>query len=321
MAIPRRHHYLPQFYLQGFTKPPNGKKQGLLRVVDFFSGNCFFSSPKDVANIRDYYTIESPDGEPDPIIETQVFGQIDGQAATIIREIVSRRALPMGGEWAALCRFVASLDTRIPRFRQMTYQIAQVYDDLQLLAKGGLTKDDVQRIQQEGGKEAEVDQVEHIAMMLDQIRQISEVAMQMTPHLLFAPIDTPFITSDSPIFKFDKDEKRRVAQLESVGWITKEVEVTVPLSKGCCLVLDWTGRPRFMDGDRFMVANCNRLRAYASYQYLFAESPDFVFLGSNSDILVGEKEVLHSFAASKQGQAVEIVGGPLPPRPPKKHRR
>jgi uncharacterized protein DUF4238 len=54
---PRRHHYIPQFYLRGF-----GADKGLVRVVDLRAKKHFACSADNIAHVRDFYAFEKPDG-------------------------------------------------------------------------------------------------------------------------------------------------------------------------------------------------------------------------------------------------------------------
>ena len=55
----RRHHYVPKFYLAGFTA--EGTQDGRLFVVDQRTGKTWKSSPGGVAHERDFYRIDDAD--------------------------------------------------------------------------------------------------------------------------------------------------------------------------------------------------------------------------------------------------------------------
>jgi hypothetical protein len=56
MNEPRKHHYLPQFYLAGFTK--TDARDGRLWVFDKRKLKQWATSPADAAAIRDYNTLD-----------------------------------------------------------------------------------------------------------------------------------------------------------------------------------------------------------------------------------------------------------------------
>src|SRR5712691_13262965 len=129
-STPRRHHFLPESYLQGFSDRGLKAKKGRLRVIDFESGRCFPATPHNVAHIRDYYVFQNIQGGQDFRVETEILQKIDDSAAKVIREIEDNLALPIGDDWEALCAFVVFLELRIPQLRQVSYKIAQHYIEL-----------------------------------------------------------------------------------------------------------------------------------------------------------------------------------------------
>ncbi len=153
--------------------------------------------------------------------------------------------------------------------------------------------------------------------MLDVAPLIGSVVRRMTPHLLLAEGTASFITSDTPVYKFDENDERRLAGLGGVGWETPEVQVSVPLTKLCCLILNWDGSPGIVETDDFGVANCNSLRAGSTWRYAFAPQGDFPILDKTGQMVWGEEKVLSLLAEHKSQQpGVVIQGGPIPRRPP-----
>ena len=56
MSIPRAHHYLPQFYLRGFSR------EDRLWVYDRYKNEYRNQTPKNIAVERDYYTVTDENG-------------------------------------------------------------------------------------------------------------------------------------------------------------------------------------------------------------------------------------------------------------------
>src|SRR5690349_262769 len=56
---PRKHHYVPQVLLAGFTV--TGTKTGVLHVVDVVQRATFTSTPQETAAERDYNLVEGLD--------------------------------------------------------------------------------------------------------------------------------------------------------------------------------------------------------------------------------------------------------------------
>lgn len=177
--------------------------------------------------------------------------------------------------------------------------------------------EEVEKIMQSGGFEVEVPRTMHVEMMLATAPSIYEVVRRMTPHLLVSTGRGKFITGDMPIAFWDGDAKRRKQGLVGVGYMTPEVEVTLPLSSHCCLILNWDGQRKILQADEFGVANCNYFRASRTRQYLFGPQIDVPVLDQHNGVVWGEDNIIGIYADAKQQQpGIEIMGGDVPRRPP-----
>ena len=74
--VARRHHFVPQGYLAGFTN--NGTRAGLLTVFDRVSQSIFLAKPRNVAAKRDFNRVDL-EGRPPDYLE-QAMGEFEGKA-------------------------------------------------------------------------------------------------------------------------------------------------------------------------------------------------------------------------------------------------
>lgn len=342
MNAPRMQHYLPQGYLRGFAPQGHGNKTGKLRIIDLLERKCFSAGPQDVAKVRDYYVFINTQGEADYRIETELFNRVDNDAARIIRQIDQTQSIPKGGDWEALCAFIAFMQLRTPQFRQANQEVAQHAFDLMAndtFSSREAFEESKKRFEAQAGEvltenyEAFKDDFrsgdyivephrnEHIQFMLGLAPRIAEIAQRMTPYLLFTTGKGRFVTGDVPIHFWDTNEERRLSRLLGVGWMTKGVEVSIPLTSRCCLVLTWGGYPDVLPATDFAVANCNYFRAAMTRQYVFGPHADVPLL-LNDTIVWGEQRFIEHFANGKETQpGIEITGGPIPRRRPHRARR
>lgn len=112
---PRKSHYLPKFYLAGFTA--SGEIDDALYVFDQAKLADWPSSPKKAATERDCYLVDLGPSE-DPDVIEKVFSYLEMDFSRVLRDIITRRQLPAGAEdfnW--FVNFVASMVVRIPRTR------------------------------------------------------------------------------------------------------------------------------------------------------------------------------------------------------------
>ena len=74
--VARRHHFVPQGYLAGFTN--DGTRAGLLTVFDRVSQSIFLAKPRNVAAKRDFNRVDL-EGRPPDYLE-QAMGEFEGKA-------------------------------------------------------------------------------------------------------------------------------------------------------------------------------------------------------------------------------------------------
>lgn len=116
MTQPRRHHYIPQFYLAGFTS--DGTKDGLLHATDIATGKQWRCKPEGVAHSRDYFRVDVP-GQ-DPFVIERSFADIEGQMATALRTVIETQSIPIGDTYSFLMHLVALSLARVPVMRENT---------------------------------------------------------------------------------------------------------------------------------------------------------------------------------------------------------
>lgn len=110
----RNHHYVPQFYLKGFSDPNLQNEQ--LHVIDKGERRHFVTAPSNIAVQRDFNRINIPDHSMDEI--ERHLSQIEGRAATVLRSITENATLPEDDEdMDYLIVFVAILAANNPQIR------------------------------------------------------------------------------------------------------------------------------------------------------------------------------------------------------------
>jgi hypothetical protein len=109
-----RAHYVPQFYLAGFTDQRTGS--GVLHVADVQNGTVRPGSPKNEAAITDFYRLDSREA---PEAAESALSAIEDATAPIIREIEDTLTLPPDQKrLATLLMFMAVQHNRVPRVRR-----------------------------------------------------------------------------------------------------------------------------------------------------------------------------------------------------------
>jgi hypothetical protein len=62
LSEPRAHHFVPQFWLAGFTE--TGQKDGRLWITDLKKGKQWKSTPRKAGHRRDFYRFSDPQLDP-----------------------------------------------------------------------------------------------------------------------------------------------------------------------------------------------------------------------------------------------------------------
>ena len=113
--IARAHHYIPQFFLAGFTAL--GSKQGTLYVHDLEQLKSWPSNPEGTGHQKDFYRITLPGRRPDEI--EKILGLIETPASKVVKKLAAKNAIPSGRDFDVLMQFTALMAVRIPRLREV----------------------------------------------------------------------------------------------------------------------------------------------------------------------------------------------------------
>ncbi|NUU41843.1 DUF4238 domain-containing protein [Tardiphaga robiniae] len=107
---PRKHHYVPQFYLRNFVDA-----KGMLLVADRGKKKVFRSKPPGVANERDFNRIEA-DGLDANAVE-KLLSEFEGEIAPHLKNVIATKSLADEKDRAAMVNLMAALSLRNPKRR------------------------------------------------------------------------------------------------------------------------------------------------------------------------------------------------------------
>jgi hypothetical protein len=113
MTEPRKHHFVSQFYLAGFTN--NGSKDGILYCFDILNKRSWPSNTKEVGDERDFNRIDAAGVSPG-LLERELATLETGFSAAF-RAIKETRMLPSGDHFNSIMNFIALIGVRNPAHR------------------------------------------------------------------------------------------------------------------------------------------------------------------------------------------------------------
>lgn len=253
-------HYLPRFYLKGFTSDE------CLWVYDQHKTLPFKSSPKSVANENNMYGEE---------IEQLLANQVEEPAKLAIEKI-RKGHLPNAKDREFLARYIINLWKRVPNGRDRV--AARMPEVAEAVRKElHFTLDHLAQLGSEEEKQAhikrkQIDEVlnQYIRTTPPEIWQASlikgssgqpeSVLLDMNWHFLQSR-DENFLTSDNPVFFFEQE-----------GMGSDKAELTLPLSSKVCLWAHKLGNkyPDFYEAKPIAIKSINRRVAYNATRFVYS---------------------------------------------------
>lgn len=279
MSKPKRHHVLPEFYLNGFAK------EGRFFVFDRSSKEYRQQTPKNTAVEGHYYAFINTEGKIDYSIETML-SRFESEAKKVLEKFSSGEDISEGDRgWFAY--FLAFLFSRVPRFEREINEIAD--KGAKLLAKAHFSTVDAidQYFSETGDRDRSFSAEEFhrfiheeeysvvgnrnitVETMLDQAPRIAELLGTMNWTVVRADRDNGFVTSDSPFaFLLSRSQQTQGAVL---GIGSPQVRKVVPLTRNMALVIGSHGfNLRYARANRDLVREVNLQIAYESERFLIA---------------------------------------------------
>ena len=255
------HHYLPQFYLRGFTEG------NTVWVHDRLERRSFPSQPKSIANENKLYSDD---------MEQHLANEIEDPAKSAIEAKRLRQPLD-AQQREALAHYVVTLWKRVPEGRERVFagvpevaesirqelhteldESAAVEPGLAMLAE--YRKAQISQII-EKFKTEPPPEVWHQNLSRDSSPNVVAALLSMNWRVLFSDA-TDFLTSDNPVFFFKH---------EGIGQPTSEL--SVPLSSSVVL---WAHRkpthgPLYLRARREAVRDLNRRVVSNATRYVFSQ--------------------------------------------------
>ena len=236
MVQPRKHHYLPQFYLRGFSHD-----QRAIFQIEKATGHYYGCQIKDTAAIRDFHEIDS-DSTEDPYALEKSLARLEGELAEHLRLFLSDGVL----NEAALAEVVGLLSMLRMRVPPVKYHIERsLASTIRATAKA----------MERAGKLPKPPPGLEDALSIDNLSisimnwkclelmfgmatspDILNILGRMRATLYRVPAGLFFVTSDQPVALYHPTA--RPSDPYGVGPALRDVEITLPLTSQALLKLD-----------------------------------------------------------------------------------
>jgi len=302
---PRRHHYVPQFYLIGFTE--SGKPDGTLHVLDQQRLKQWSSTPANIALENGFYTVDLGPSVDAAVVE-KTLSRLETDYAPVIRGIAERRSLPADDEaFGTLMSFLAVMAARVPGVKntlsKFLEDVARKHEIMlrEIARRRGGSRDSeveadghVQRNVERNEAEALCNQTTHVQLMLELVPTLIPLLGQRNWSLWELEEGAPdLICSDRPVSLTWLTAA--ASSLYPPGFGLPGTAVTVPLTRRITIVGTFEAQPAQRTVGAVEVACLNSATGMYANQ-LYSCRPDFVWrmkdstVGRTADLLAALRQ-------------------------------
>ena len=297
--IARNHHYVPQFYLRGFSD--SELQNGQLHVIDKVDRRHFVTTPRNVGSQRDFNRVNIP-GKPIDEVE-KTLAEMDTAVARVLRYIKENETLPTGGDLEILIYFVALLYMHNPRIRNNLTNIETTV--IKQFTKALFFRPERYKSYRQQEKAAGKDLPEyetmkqfvesenydiryghghHLRYELEIIDNVVFPLLAQRKWSLFITEDgaSDFICSDHPVALMSVGDPPinpdHPYNIGGPGLAQSDTELTVPLNHRMALFAIFKGPSYVRPVDEKIIANVNVRTIGSAAKQIYCSNLDFKFL-------------------------------------------
>jgi hypothetical protein len=251
--IRKRHHYIPEFYLKGFTAPSSS----LLWMYQKKINDIKTISPHNAAVISFYYSFKNDKGDMDHDTIENLMAEIEGEAAPIFKKIINKQILNES-ERRTFALFLSFIIVRVPNFRNnieksgaekikiMMKDIASNEDRFHLMFNDYLDRtgeiinipfDELRNFAlDESRYKISIKPIFSLALGLDIAMKLSNIIYNMKWDFLLGTNEHDFLTSDNPLVIHNPADHTG----KPVGFLMKDIELSFPITNNIALLAYWS---------------------------------------------------------------------------------
>ncbi len=265
MSEPRKHHYLSQFYLRGFSADEKGIYQ-----IEKSTLRGYGSSIKDAAAMRDYHILDYEDAE-DPQVVEKHLSEYEGLLASALERVVSD-GIADEKDHIEIISLVALMRFRVPAFKSfISKSMSEVVRSAGvMLERKGMLPAPPEGLEEELRMSSLKIEIKNWACLQQMFKlatdaDLIKIMLDMRYQLIEAPPGEFFLTGDQPVALFSPSATTRDSY--GAGLATRDVELTFPLTRQLLLKLSWAD-----SGPRHGVASLSDLDELNRRTVIMADS-------------------------------------------------
>lgn len=251
-VLPKRHHYIPQFYLKGFSS--DGEHLFVLDKQTLKDERFRYQTISSIAFQKHLYTYQNKNRKKETLED--LFSQIEGRAARVIKKVELKQNLT-DQERNDFSLFLSFLRIRVPYSKKEFERLTQrLYEKIARKSVAMTPKKNLKEFFEKQGKtlsDKEIDDFvdfainekgSKITVTVSQgywIKQMLLLGVYIAQALEIADWEFriavksfAFITSDNPFLLLPS---RPGLPIESLGLLTPGVKKVIPITAKICLVI------------------------------------------------------------------------------------
>lgn len=317
MKPSRKHHYIPRFYLTGFTQ--NNDPKDKLWVIDQQDIKQFKAAPSKIAFETDFYRVDLPDVELDAF--EQGLAYFESKAADVIKRILSLNKIQDSNDFNILINFIALIIARVPERRERTNSWAKDLSKMTLnmicateetyihhMKKANIDVSHADFVPYEQMKNflkkdkytVEFDRHTHLKNMIITTDTLIPLLAQRNWALIRnTNSNHPFICSDNPACL---TWTRPDSGFYSPGFGLRNTEITLPLTKELFLIGRFEPLIPYTTVNKVkQIAALNSRTGMHATRFVYSMKQNFPWL-TNNDTIAGVKDLFRYLKKEKGDQ-------------------
>jgi len=300
---PSKHHYVPVFYLKGFTA--DGRRDTQVYVLDLKTRRQWSTKPENAACEKGYNTVGMKDGG-DPESWEKAMASLEGVLAPVLARTIENQSLPEGEDFDLLLNLIALMVLYSPSLRTFSQRMA---DDMvrqaaqDIVATPEAYERLVRKVRAED-KEMPIFPYEGMKKFLQNgcdfdvnlgpnsnyhLGTMAHLSKFLVPYLAERHWSLVVATADAPDL-ICSDNVVSISPIAGscstgeLGFAAKETFLFFPLNRRMAMVGSYEGFTLPNPMKASTVALVNSSTARHADRFLFSPSPDFVWRDANNEI-------------------------------------
>ena len=259
---PKAQHYVPRFYLRNFA---NKRKKGyFIFCFDKLTGKTFKPNIKNVANQTAFYDFPSEDGKKVSLEEP--LQNLEAKSSVAIQSLISDPTyITLLTNKEVFAYFIAVQEIRTLVFRNKLDEYTNAIN-----AKINSSNFKMPLL-------SEVEKKEYQAgFLIEKVSMLVDVLLNMKWLLVMNKTETPFWTSDNPVFRHNPYRSKFIG---TTGLLCKGIQVQLPITPSLAIAV--CDPSEYAHISEQLTTNLSNVQFYNSYQvvasgrYLFSISDNF----------------------------------------------